>query len=295
MTISAILSKRAIPTDGSWDDALYVRMRREGGEVIFERDRAGERHAKLKEPKEKAKGSDARFEALEETLGKLKKALEESQQRHDASEAEQRRLNVKQLRATIMNLEEHIKTMVLVEEYEVVDGALRAFSDRVYEVRPDGLSYEEKQTLKDNNVPYILQLLDVPEPTFRFLDPRATAFDRAVWTAISLLTSEEWDFCYLLRARRNTLCQGRNSAQRPWPDRSTAELWLNRIAPGHQETVRKLLDDTPCLMRTSQDNDLTDLHLVVKDSEYEGPEVLLADLRCSLDYLEREEAARGDA
>ncbi|KAJ6581333.1 hypothetical protein B0H19DRAFT_1251566 [Mycena capillaripes] len=273
---------------------------RAGGDrkIIFERGRPDERHPKLET---KVKAQDARFAALELALGKAeeerekdRKTLNELLQRVTDSEKKQSTVNIQQLRGIIANLENTISAMVLVEEYEVVGGTLKAFNDRIYDLRREGLTHQEKQILKTNGLLNILHLLNY-KPKFELDDPNATPVEQAFRTAEGLLTSEEWDLCYHLQAHRETLRDPRNNAQHPRPDRSTAQRWLTRIAPGHQDTFTNLLDSNPLRMRTSEDDDSNDLRIVVGDGEYDGPEAqqaLLAQLRDTLEEMQREEAAR---
>ncbi|KAJ7280386.1 hypothetical protein C8J57DRAFT_1712345 [Mycena rebaudengoi] len=311
-TIRALNSShlKTLPPDNNWEGDLYVNMGASGEEdIVCERDRPAERHAKLKT---KVKIMDERFAALElalsndqhkleELLGRmddydnkieeLHRRMDDSDKRHE----KQRIVNIQMLKGIIANLENTISTMLLVEEYEVVDATLRAFSDRIYDLRREpGLTYEEKQTLKMNGLRYILNLLDyIPE--FEIGDPNATPIDQAFHTALGLLIKQEWDLCYHLQAHRKTLRDPRNTARYPRPDRSTAERWLTKIAPEHHATFTELLDSNPLRMMTSEDDDYSDLRIVVGDGEYAGPEgqqALLAQLRDTLEELQQEEAAR---
>jgi hypothetical protein len=184
-----------------------------------------------------------------------------------------------------------------------------AFNDRIYDLHCDGLTYQEKQILETNGLrsselAALLQLtavdwctvLDLLQyiPKFEFGDPDITPVEQAFRSAEALLTDEEWDLCYCLRAHRETLRDPRNMAQHPRPDRSTAARWLTRIAPDYQATFTNLLNSNPLRMKTSDDGDSSDLRIVVDDGEYEGPEVqqkLLAQLRDTLEDLQQEQAA----
>ncbi|KAJ7308527.1 hypothetical protein DFH08DRAFT_900119 [Mycena albidolilacea] len=310
-TIRALDSfqSKALPPDYSWDHDLYVKMRAgDDGIVVCERDRADERHAKLKA---RVKTQDERFETLELALADIRKennkALADIKKEHakDREELDELRgrltgserssdLSILHLQAIVTYLEDTISTMDLIEEYQVVDGMLQAFNDRIFDIQRDpGLKSEEKQILKANELSYILHLLRyVPERESN--DPDISPVEKAFYAAESLLTNEEWEFCYRLQAHRETLRDVRNAAQHLRPDRSTAKRWLTQIVPEYQDTFTNLLDSNPLRMKTSQE-DSSDLRIVVDDGEYEGPEkkrALLAQLREVLQEMQREEAAR---
>ncbi|KAJ7686641.1 hypothetical protein B0H17DRAFT_707234 [Mycena rosella] len=190
-TIRALNSfqSKAFPPDESWDDDVYVHMRAgDKGEIICERDRPDSRHAKLKT---KVKVQDARFTALEkerardsEKIEELLRRMSESEKKHEDTEKRREKqtiTNIQQLKGTIAVLENTISTMVLVEEYEVVDGTLRSYNDRIFDLRSEpGLTPEEKETLKLNGLTYIRHLLDY-KPELEFGDPNATPVDQAFY------------------------------------------------------------------------------------------------------------------
>ncbi|KAJ7286074.1 hypothetical protein C8J57DRAFT_1286652 [Mycena rebaudengoi] len=270
------------------------------GGIIIQRDRAEERHLKIKT---KLKAQEARFTELEssfkEALAKEREEYAAQRKREREEDAEERRRereedveerrrdrakhelwNIEQLKATIITLEHVVETMVLAEEYEVVDGVLRGH-----------LSQEEKETLKQNGLTYIFHLLRY-QPNPPCDDPNT--LDLAFHTVLEALTEDEWDLCYKLYARRQNLRDLRNNAQHPRPDRSTAERWLKQIAPDYETTFQTLLDSGPFRIQTSNDDERTDRRIIVEDGEYLGPEAkqeLLAQLKDRLG-LELNQAVR---
>ncbi|KAF7377453.1 hypothetical protein MSAN_00167000 [Mycena sanguinolenta] len=112
--------------------------------------------------KEMLKAQDAQLTELKNGLDELRRNLDncrasgaELTRRANAIDnqrAQSEKRNEIHLQITIMLLEKQVNTMLLVEEYEVVERTLKAFNDQIYDLRREGLTYQEKQTLQQNGL-----------------------------------------------------------------------------------------------------------------------------------------------
>ncbi|KAJ7778221.1 hypothetical protein B0H16DRAFT_1878911 [Mycena metata] len=167
------------------------------------------------------------------------------------------------LKATIFCLEHSIQRTIREEEVQVVEGMLRAYNERIFDLgRAGSLIPEAEWVLKVNGVTDILQLLDYNPDSD---DPSATLVEQAFYMAMGLLTEEEWALCDRLEAHRWTLGAPPKLMRSPEhdrrPDRRTTEWWLDRIAPRNRATFVKLLDSKPLRMRRRNDDEFTDLRI----------------------------------
>ncbi|KAJ7762853.1 hypothetical protein DFH07DRAFT_771067 [Mycena maculata] len=164
-------------------------------------------------------------------------------------------MNILSLRAHITDIESLLPIMELVEEYEVMLGALQAYNDRIFDLLLGNITKDEKDILKDDNFGYREWI---------------TPLDKAFNKVCAVLTESEWDLCDKLEAHLQTLQDPRNMVQHPRPDRATVKWWLQRMVPEHEDTFLALLDSNLLRIKTTRYDDEADRRLVVAEGEYEG-------------------------